>query len=154
MLNNIKSYEKFLEKQLVERQNFLKKLSTKMVDELTEYLKGFGWERKGKGGGLNGNKIKGVKYTKTFNSKVVTIEYRNNLRLDSDGRLYCEYGYNEFIHDKSFSQITERERFPFLVSCEGSLIHFRWNGEGTWYTCSDLDTILQRIDKFYSKNVK
>lgn len=154
MLKNIKSYEEFLEKQLVERENFLKEITTKMVVELTEYLKGFGWERKGKGGGLSGNKIKGVKYTKTFNGKVVTIEYRNNLRLDSDGRLYCEYGYNEFIHDKSFSQITERERFPFLVSCEGSLIHFRWNGENTTYTCLDLDTILQRIDKFYSKNVK
>lgn len=154
MLKNIKSYEEFLEKQFIERENFLKEITTKMVVELTEYLKGFGWERKGKGGGLSGNKIKGVKYTKTFNGKVVTIEYRNNLRLDGDGRLYCEYGYNQFIHDKSFSQITERERFPFLVSCEGSLIHFRWNGEGTWYTCSDLDTILQRIDKFYSKNVK
>lgn len=154
MLNIIESYEEFLEKQFVERQNFLKEVSTKIVDGLTDHLKGYGWERKGKSGGLSGNKIKRVKYTKTFNGKVVTIEYRNNLRLDSDGRLYCEYGYNEFIHDKSFSQITERERFPFLVSCDGSLIHFRWNGENTTYTCSDLDTILQRIDKFYSKNVK
>ena len=151
MLKNIQTYQEYLKKQKEERDLFSNVVSTKIVDGLTDYLKGYGWERKGKGGGLSGNKIKGVKYTKTFNGKVVTIEYRNNLRLDSDGRLYCEYGYNEFIHDKSFSQITERERFPFLVSCEGSLIHFRWNGEGTWYTCSDLDTILQRIDKFYSK---
>ena len=154
MLKNIQTYQEYLKKQKEERDLFSNVVSTKIVDGLTDYLKGYGWERKGKSGGLSGNKIKGVKYTKTFNGKVVTIEYRNNLRLDSDGRLYCEYGYNEFIHNKSFSQITERERFPFLVSCGGSLIHFRWTGENTTYTCSDLDTILQRIDKFYSKNVK
>ena len=38
MLNNIKSYEKFLEKQLVERQNFLKKLSTKKQIDYLDVL--------------------------------------------------------------------------------------------------------------------
>lgn len=150
MLKIIESYEEFLEKQFVERENFLKETSTKLIDELTEHLKGWGWERKGKGGGLSGHKIKGVKYTKTFNGKNITIEYRNNLRIGNYG-LYYEYGYNEFIHDKSFSRIKEREKYPFFVSIGGSFMHFRWNGEDTYYTCSDLDTILERFDNFYSK---
>ena len=144
MLKNIESYEKFLEKQLVERQNFLKKLSTKMVDELTEHLKGFGWERKGKGGGLSGDRIKGVKYSKTFNGKVVVIQFRNNLRLGIDGRLHFSTGLNEFVHDKSFSQLIRKYN--------RSLDYFNWNG--TDYSGWDLDVVLENIEKFYSKYVK
>ena len=145
MFKNIESYEKFLEKQLVERQNFLKKLSTKMVDELTEYLKDFGWERKGKGGGLSGDRVKGVKYFKTFNGKEVVIEYRNNLRLNIDGRLHFSNGLNEFVHDKSFSQLIRK--FNLAVD------YFNWNGTDE-YSGWDLDAIIKHIEKFYSKNVK
>ena len=139
MYQNIQTYQDFLKKQIEERELFLKDVSTKIVDGLTDYLKGWGWERKGKGGGINGDKIKGVKYTKTFNGKVVTIEYRNNLRIDSWG-LYYSKGFNEFIHDKSFGDSLEVLR----------MIHFKWNDEDTssgW----TLDEVLQRMEDFYSK---
>ncbi len=85
MLQNIETYKEFLKKQKEERESFLEIVSTKIVDGLTDYLKDFGWVRKGKGGGLSGDKIKGVKYTKNFNGKEVVIEYRNNLLLDTWG---------------------------------------------------------------------
>ena len=139
MYQNIQTYQDFLKKQIEERELFLKDVSTKIVDGLTDYLKGWGWERKGKGGGISGDKIKGVKFTKTFNGKVVTIEYRNNLRIDSWG-LYYSSGFNEFIHDKSFGDSLEVLR----------MIHFKWNDEDTssgW----TLDEVLQRMEDFYSK---
>ncbi len=145
MLKNIKAYEKFLEKQLVERQNFLKEVTTKMVDDLTEYLKGWGWERKGNGGGLSyGDKIKGIKYAKTFNGKEVVIQYRNNLRVGIHGRLHFEKGINEFVHDSSFSKSIRRVR--------PKVGYFNWNGQkdSGW----DLDFVIENIEKFYSKNVK
>jgi len=98
MFKNIETYQEFLQKQIEDRDNFLEIVSTKIVDGLTDYLKGRGWVRKGKGGGLNGDKIKGVKYTKTFKGKEVVIEYRNNLRLDNFG-LYYSTGFNEFVND-------------------------------------------------------
>lgn len=145
MLKNIESYEKFLEKQLVERQNFLKEVTTKMVDDLTEYLKGWGWERKGNGGGLSyGDKIKGIKYAKTFNGKEVVIQYRNNLRVGIHGRLHFEKGMNEFVHDSSFSKLIPR--FHRVVN------YFNWNGtkDSGW----DLDVVIENIENFYSKYVK
>ena len=140
MLRNIRTYTEFLEKQNKERENFLNVVSTKIVDGLTDYLKGWGWERKGKSGGLTGDKIKGVKYTKKFNGKDVTIEYRNNLRHDTTwGGLYYSTGYNEFIHDKSLGQSVEIIR----------MTSFHWNDEDTsgW----SLDEVLRRMDEYYSK---
>lgn len=141
MLKNIGTYKEFLEKQNQERQNFLNVVSTKIVDGLTEHLKGWGWERKGKGGGLKETSIKGVKYSKNFNGKEVTIEYRNNLRHDTNwGGLYFSNGYNEFIHDKSYGKSLEILR----------MIPFRWNDDDTssgW----TMDEVLQRMEDFYSK---
>lgn len=139
MLQNIETYKEFLQKQKEERDNFLEIVSTKVVDGLTDHLNGWGWERKGKSGGLYGDKIKGVKYTKNFNGKSIVIEYRNNLRIDNDG-LYYSKGYNEFVHDKSLPNTTE----VFKMS------HFNWNDDttsGGW----NLDEVLQRMDEFYSK---
>ena len=138
MLENIRTYKEFLQKQKEERESFSEIVSTKIVDGLTDYLKDFGWVRKGKGGGLSGDKIKGVKYTKNFNGKEVVIEYRNNLRLDTWG-LYYTNGFNEFIHDKSLGETLEILRMR----------HFYWNGESTsgW----DLDEVLQRMEEYYSK---
>jgi len=138
MLQNIETYKEFLEKQNKDRELFLETVSTKIVDGLTDYLKGFGWERKGKGGGLKDTSIKGVKYSKTFKGKEVVIEYRNNLRHDNGG-LYYSGGYNEFIHDKSLGNSIEVLRMR----------HFYWNGE-TSSGCS-LDEIIQRMETFYSK---
>jgi len=138
MLKNIETYREFLKKQKEERESFLEIVSTKIVDGLTDYIKDFGWVRKGKSGGLSGDKIKGVKYTKNFNGKDVTIEYRNNLRIDNDG-LYYSGGFNEFIHDKSLGEPLEVLRMR----------HFYWNGEHT--TGWDLDEVLRRMDEFYSK---
>ena len=138
MLKNVETYKEFLKKQKEDRETFLEIVSTKIVDGLTDYIKDFGWVRKGKSGGLSGDKIKGVKYTKVFNGKEITIEYRNNLRLDNDG-LYYSHGYNEFIHDRSLGQPLEVLR----------MMTFNWNGQSTsgW----DLDTVLQRMEDFYSK---
>lgn len=138
MLQNIETYQEFLKKQKQDREVFLEVVSTKIVDGLTDYLKGWGWTRKGKGGGISVDKIKGVKYTKNFNGKDVVIEYRNNLRLDNDG-LYYSGGYNEFIHDKSLGHSVE------VIQ----MTSFRWNNQSTsgW----DLDTVLKRMDTFYSK---
>jgi hypothetical protein len=138
MLQNIETYNEFLEKQKEERNTFSEIVSTKIVDGLTDYIKDFGWVRKGKSGGLHGDKIKGVKYTKTFKGKEVVIEYRNNLRLDNDG-LYYGGGYNEFIHNKELGNSLEVIRMN----------HFYWNGETT--SGCNLDTILQRMEDFYSK---
>jgi len=139
MLQNIETYKEFLQKQKEERDNFLEIVSTKVVDGLTDHLNGWGWERKGKSGGLYGDKIKGVKYTKNFNGKSIVIEYRNNLRIDNDG-LYYSKGYNEFVHDKSLPNTTEVFK----------MLHFNWNDDttsGGW----SLDEVLQRMDEFYSK---
>lgn len=138
MIQNIETYKEFLKKQIEERNNFLEIVSNKVVDGLTDYLKDFGWVRKGKGGGIQGDKIKGVKFTKNFNGKDVTIEYRNNLRIDNDG-LYYSTGYNEFIHSKEYGTSLEVIR----------MTHFYWNGETTsgW----DLDEVLRRMEEFYSK---
>ena len=138
MLQNVGTYEEFLKKQKEERETFSEIVSTKIVDGLTDYIKDFGWVRKGKSGGLQGDKIKGVKFTKNFNGKDVTIEYRNNLRLDNDG-LYYGGGYNEFIHNKELGNSLEVIRMN----------HFYWNGETT--SGCNLDTILQRMEDFYSK---
>ena len=145
MLKNIETYREFLKKQKEERESFLEIVSTKIVDGLTDYIKDFGWVRKGNGGGLSGDKIKGVKYTKTFNGKEVVIEYRNNLRLNIDGRLHFSNGLNEFVHDKSFSQLIRK----FNLSVD----YFNWNGADE-YSGWDLDTIIKHIEKFYSKNLK
>ena len=138
MLKNIQTYQEYLKKQKEERDLFSNVVSTKIVDGLTDYLKGWGWDRKGNGGGLSGDKIKGVKYTKNFNGKDVIIEYRNNLRIDNWG-LYYSNGFNEFIHDKSLGETLEVLRMR----------HFYWNGEHT--TGWDLDEVLRRMDEFYSK---
>jgi hypothetical protein len=138
MLENIRTYKEFLQKQIEDRNNFLEIVSTKIVDGLTEHLNGWGWERKGKSGGLYGDKIKGVKYTKNFNGKSIVIEYRNNLRLDNDG-LYYSGGYNEFIHNKEVGNSIEVFR----------MTQFYWNGE-TESGCN-LDEVLQRMEDFYSK---
>jgi len=138
MLQNVGTYQEFLKKQKEERETFSEIVSTKIVDGLTEYLKDFGWIRKGKSGGLHGDKIKGVKFTKTFKGKEVVIEYRNNLRIDNDG-LYYTNGFNEFTHSKEFGNSVEVLQMS----------HFYWNGE-----CSsgcNLDTLLQRMEVFYSK---
>ena len=139
MLKNIETYKEFLQKQIEDRDNFLEVVSIKIVDGLTDHLKGWGWERnKRKSGGLTGDKIKGVVYTKTFNGKEVLIEYRNNLRLDNFG-LYYTNGFNEFVHCKSVN----------IIGGTPQMTHFYWNGE-TESGCN-LDMILQRIDDFYSK---
>lgn len=139
MLQNVGTYEEFLRKQKVERDTFSEIVSTKIVDGLTDYLKDFGWIRKGKSGGLQGDKIKGVKFTKNFNGKDVVIEYRNNLRVDNDG-LYYSKGYNEFVHDKSLTNTKEVYQMLF----------FNWNDDTTSSGWS-LDVVLQRMDDFYSK---
>jgi hypothetical protein len=139
MLQNVGTYQEFLKKQKEERDTFLEIVSTKIVDGLTDYVKGWGWERKGKSGGLQGDKIKGVKFTKNFNGKNVVIEYRNNLRIDNDG-LYYSKGYNEFIHDKSLPNTTEVYQMLF----------FNWNDDTTSSGWS-LDVVLQRMEDFYSK---
>lgn len=139
MLQNVGTYGEFLRKQKVERDTFSEIVSTKIVDGLTDYLKDFGWVRKGKGGGLQGDKIKGVKFTKNFNGKDVVIEYRNNLRVDNDG-LYYSKGYNEFVHDKSLTNTKEVYQMLF----------FNWNDDTTSSGWS-LDVVLQRMDDFYSK---
>ena len=139
MLQNVGTYEEFLRKQKVERDTFSEIVSTKIVDGLTDYIKDFGWVRKGKGGGLQGDKIKGVKFTKNFNGKDVVIEYRNNLRVDNDG-LYYSKGYNEFVHDKSLTNTKEVYQMLF----------FNWNDDTTSSGWS-LDVVLQRMDDFYSK---
>ena len=138
MLQNIRTYKEFLQKQIEERDNFVEIVSTKIVDGLTEHLKGWGWERKGKSGGLYGDKIKGVKYTKKFNGKEITIEYRNNLRIDNHG-LYYSTGYSEFVHDKSYDVMDVYQ-----------MTHFYWNEELTT-SGNKLDVVLQRMDEFYSK---
>ena len=137
MLKNIETYIEFLEKQNEERNTLLEIVSIKIVDGLTDYVKGWGWERKGKGGGLKDTMIKGVKYTKNFKGKEVVIEYRNNLRHDSNG-LYFSTGFNEFIHDKSLNRVG----FPKMT-------HFKWNNDTTSSGWS-LDIVLQRMDDFYS----
>ena len=139
MLQNLETYKEFLKKQKQERETFLEIVSTKIVDGLTDYIKDYGWVRKGTGGGINGDKIKGVKYTKNFNGKDVTIEYRNNLRLDNDG-LYYSGGYNEFIHSKDVGDSVDVFR----------MTQFYWNGEteSGW----DLNEVLQRMEDFYSKH--
>lgn len=137
MLKNIETYKEFLKKQNQERDTLLEIVSIKIVDGLTDYIKGWGWERKGKSGGLKDTMIKGVKYTKTFKGKEYIVEYRNNLRHDSNG-LYYSTGFNEFVHDKSFG---------FVVPV---MTHFKWNDD----TCSSgwsLDEVLQRMEDFYSK---
>jgi len=138
MFKNIETYQEFLQKQIENRDNFLEIVSTKIVDGLTDYLKGWSWVRKGKGGGLNGDKIKGVKYTKTFKGKEVVIEYRNNLRLDNFG-LYYSTGFNEFVHDKSVNVVGVPK-----------MTHFHWNDDSCTSGWS-LDVVLQRMDDFYSK---
>ena len=136
---NIETYKEFLKKQKQDRENFLEIVSSKIVDGLTDYLKDFGWVRKGKGGGLHGDKIKGVKFTKNFNQKDITIEYRNNLRIDNDG-LYYSGGYNEFIHSKEYGNVVDVFR----------MTHFYWNGETT--SGCNLDMVIQRMEDFYSKH--
>ena len=138
MLQNIGTYKEFLKKQKEERETFSEIVSTKIVDGLTDYIKDFGWVRKGKSGGLQGDKIKGVKFTKNFNGKNVVIEYRNNLRIDNDG-LHYSGGYNEFVHSKELGNSLEVIRMN----------HFYWNGECS--TGCDLDRVLQRMEDFYSK---
>ena len=73
----------------------------------------------------------------TYKGKEYIVEYRNNLRHDSNG-LYYSTGFNEFVHDKSFG---------FVVPV---MTHFKWNDD----TCSSgwsLDEVLQRMEDFYSK---
>ena len=46
MLQNIGTYQEFLKKQKEERDTFLEIVSTKIVDGLTDYVKGWGDKKK------------------------------------------------------------------------------------------------------------
>lgn len=130
----IKTYYDFLKTLDEQRNQFLVNVSVQVIDDLTEYLNGFGWIRKGNGGGLIGTTIKNVKYTKNFNGKDVVIEFRCNFNKDFVG------GLSEFVHDKSLPKSTELSQMGY----------FNFNDDPSvsgW----KLDVVLERMETYYSK---
>lgn len=126
MYNTVQVYYDFLKKQKLEKKIQLSNTIERVVEQMTKFMSERGWQRKGKG--------QKVMYTKQFNGKDITIEFRCNLQ---DG--FGDGGLPEFIHDKSIPDTLEKIKMR----------HFHWNDQNTsgW----SLDVVMERMETFYER---
>ena len=124
MYSTVQEYYRFLEKQKEEKKYFLFETSAAVNAQMDVVMASHGWHPKGKTGF----------YTKQFNGKDITIQFRCSYQ---DG--LADGGLPEFIHDKSIPVSAEKLQMG----------HFHWNDQKTsgW----SLDVVLERMEKFYNK---
>lgn len=123
MYSTVQEYYKFLEKQKQEKKAYLLATMLNVNVQMDKVMSSHGWNPKGKGF-----------YTKRFNGKDITIQFRCSYQ---DG--LADGGLPEFVHDKSIPVSTEKLQMG----------HFHWNDHKTsgW----SLDVVLERMEKFYHK---
>lgn len=123
MYSTVQKYYKFLEKQKQEKKAYLLETMVAVNVQMDAVMSSHGWYPKGKGF-----------YTKQFNGKVITIQFRCSYQ---DG--LADGGLPEFHHDRTIPVTIEKLQMG----------HFHWNDHKTsgW----SLDVVLERMEIFYHK---
>ena len=125
MYTTIKGYYEFLKELKKQKEERLSMVIDDVNEQMTNFMLGRGWVRKGKG--------KKMFFTKNFNGKDIVIEFYCNY---NDG--YVDGAQPKFIHDKSVPNTIERLQME----------HFHWNDEHNsgW----SLDVVMERMEVFYN----
>lgn len=128
MYDAAKTFYDFLEEQRIQRETVHTEAKRVMDVRMTQYMRTHGWTR-----------VIGVKtkYTKTFNGKPITIEFKCSLK-DS----YKSGGLPEFVHDRSIPS-----SMKLLM-----ITHFIWNEQISGG--HPLDTVMERMETFYDNYTK
>jgi hypothetical protein len=124
-----KPYYAFLAEQEKRKESALEIARHDLDVAMTSYMRGKGWTRK--------NAVP-MKFTKTFNGKLIEIEFRCSFK-DS----YMDGGLPEFVHDRKIQRTSEIIKMGY----------FHWNDQPN-QSGHSLDVVMERMEIFYDNYTK
>lgn len=158
MEKHFKDYQRFLDKQVKDRESNLTKLGKIHIDEVTKQFNNWGWVRENKTIRYVKEKISSftisVDFKKTYNNKVITIKYYNELQHSNDFERLPFVYENKIIHNKKY----QPKWIGDELEMNKSYIEFKEIGYFTWkkkHTRNNpLNVVMKNIDKFYNQITK
>lgn len=162
MEKHFKVYQKLLDKQVKDRELNLIKLGKIHVDEVTKQFKNWGWSREDKTIRYVKEKIStftiSVDFKKTYNNKVITIKYRNELEHSNNFEKLPFVYENKIIHNKKYqpnwidNDYGDWRELNWLYILFNEIGYFTWKKKHTLN--NPLNVVMRNIDRFYNHITK